>query len=71
MVPPHEVFQCDCGYLACAQHDADIVVAAQAHARRAHGTELGEDLVLIMARPDEDGPSRPAQSPQKERRLKP
>jgi hypothetical protein len=54
-VPPSEkVFECDCGYVAHAQHDADIVAAAQAHVRQAHGMELAPALILIMARPKDD-----------------
>ena len=63
-----KVFHCDCGFAACAQHDTEIVVAAQSHARLAHGTDLAENLILIMARPKENGLSCPAQNTKHERR---
>lgn len=42
--------QCECGFVLEGT-DADLVDAAQHHARRVHGMEVAASLVLSLARP--------------------
>ena len=47
----HRVIHCDCGFEAVGATDDDLVAAAQAHGRDAHGVEVAADLLLALARP--------------------
>lgn len=53
----HMVLRCDCGFKVTGETEADLVVAAQAHASEVHGTEVAADVVLdlLRARPRPDG----------------
>jgi predicted small metal-binding protein len=42
--------QCDCGYIARADTDDELVADTQRHAREAHGMELTREQILAMAR---------------------
>jgi len=44
-----KVLECDCGYVARGEDDGELVAAAQAHARKAHGMELPARLILSRA----------------------
>jgi len=43
--------RCECGFVAVASEDDDLVDEAQRHARAAHGTEITADVVLALTRP--------------------
>jgi predicted small metal-binding protein len=46
-----KVIQCPCGYTLHGAGDAEVVAAAQEHARTIHDQELSSDQALAMARP--------------------
>ncbi len=46
-----KVIQCPCGFTLRGAGDAEVVAAAQAHARAIHDQELSSDQALSMARP--------------------
>jgi predicted small metal-binding protein len=43
---------CDCGRVVRGGSDDELVVAAQEHAREAHGMELTREQVLALAVPE-------------------
>jgi predicted small metal-binding protein len=43
---------CDCGRVVRGDSDDELVVAAQRHARDAHGMELTREQVLALAVPE-------------------
>ena len=45
------VIRCDCGFEAAGDGDDELVSEAQAHARKAHGSEISAEMVLRLARP--------------------
>ena len=47
------VLRCDCGFRASGECEAELVTAAQNHARDAHGADAGADVVagLLRSRP--------------------
>ena len=51
-----KVLRCECGFEAIGSTDADLVAAAQRHARAAHGLDVSADLVLALARPQRRQP---------------
>jgi predicted small metal-binding protein len=48
------VLRCDCGFRVAAACEADLLAGAEAHAREAHGTDIGSEEVrdLLRSRPD-------------------
>jgi len=44
-----KVLECECGFVARGEDDAELVVAAQVHARKSHGMELPAHLILSRA----------------------
>ncbi len=46
-----KVINCDCGRVVQGDSDDELVVAAQQHAREAHGMELTREQVLSLAVP--------------------
>ena len=46
-----KVIQCPCGYTLQGAGDAEVVKAAQEHARSIHDQELSSEQALSMARP--------------------
>lgn len=46
-----KVIQCPCGYVLHGDGNAEVVTAAQEHARSIHDQELSEEQALSMARP--------------------
>lgn len=54
------IVRCQCGFEAVAIADDDLVAEAQKHARAAHGSEVSEELILALARPEHrPGQDRP------------
>ena len=47
----NKVIKCDCGYVVRGNSDDELVHAAQAHAKDAHGMDLTAQQVLAMAEP--------------------
>lgn len=45
------VLRCDCGFRASGECEAELVSAAQNHARDAHGTDVGAEVVAGLLRP--------------------
>lgn len=46
-----KIIQCPCGFTLQGAGDAEVVQAAQDHARTIHDQELSSDQALSMARP--------------------
>jgi predicted small metal-binding protein len=46
-----KIINCDCGRVLQGDSDDELVMAAQEHAREAHGMELTRDQVLSLAVP--------------------
>ena len=46
-----KIINCDCGRVVQGDSDDELVVAAQQHAREAHGMELTREQVLSLAVP--------------------
>lgn len=53
----HMVLRCDCGFKVAGDTEAELVTAAQAHAREAHDVHVSEDVVLrlVHSRRGRDG----------------
>lgn len=47
-----KVVQCDCGYVARAETDDELVAEVQQHARETHQLEFSREQVLAMAKPE-------------------
>ena len=47
-----KVVQCDCGYVAKADSDEDLIAQVQAHAEEVHNMNLTDEQVLAMAQPE-------------------
>jgi predicted small metal-binding protein len=47
------VLRCDCGFRASGEREAELVAAAQNHARDVHGTDVDAEVVagLLRSRP--------------------
>ena len=46
-----KVINCDCGFVVRGADDDELVANAQAHAKDAHGMEIGRDQALALAKP--------------------
>ncbi len=46
-----KVIQCPCGYVLHGTGDAEVIAAAQSHARDVHDQELSLEQARAMARP--------------------
>lgn len=44
------VLRCDCGFRVAGEAEADLVAAAQTHARDAHDTDMAPETVLGLLR---------------------
>jgi predicted small metal-binding protein len=44
------VLRCDCGFRASGECEAELVAAAQNHARDAHDTDVGAEVVTGLLR---------------------
>ena len=54
------VVRCQCGFQAVGVSDDDLVAEAQKHARAAHDSDVSEELILALARPEHrPGQDRP------------
>ena len=51
------VLRCDCGFRASGESEAELVAAAQNHARDAHGTDVGAEAVAALLRSHPAPPS--------------
>ena len=53
----HMVLRCDCGFKVTGETEEDLVIAAQAHGREVHGTDVPAEMVLglLRARSGPDG----------------
>jgi predicted small metal-binding protein len=45
------VLECECGYVARGDDDAQLVADVQSHARQCHDMDVPPELILRMARP--------------------
>lgn len=54
------VLRCDCGFRASGECEAELVVAAQIHARDVHGTDVGDEVVAGLLRSRNTPPSADA-----------
>ena len=46
---------CDCGYVARAENDKELVELARRHASEVHQMEITAEQLLAMAKPDSTG----------------
>jgi predicted small metal-binding protein len=56
------VLRCDCGFRARGECEAELVAAAQNHARDAHGTDVGAEVVAGLLRSRGGPPSKDSDS---------
>ena len=47
-----KVVQCDCGYVARAETDDELVRDVQQHAQEVHNLDFSREQVLAMAKPE-------------------
>lgn len=43
------MLQCDCGFEACAEDEAELIAQVQRHAVEAHGMALSPEQALVLA----------------------
>lgn len=44
------VLRCDCGFKVAGETESDLVAAAQAHAKDAHGADVAAEVVIDLLR---------------------
>ncbi|MDQ2682227.1 MAG: DUF1059 domain-containing protein [Chloroflexota bacterium] len=47
-----KVVRCDCGFVAKADADEELIKTVQAHAQEVHNMDLSDEQVLAMAQPE-------------------